>query len=146
MHTIKNNTKAKFGLAALVIAVVFFYGGVKYGQSYSSATVAGSAASRGAIGNGQFGQRRVGGAGGMGGFTSGEVLSKDDKSITLKLRSGGSMLIFVASSTPILKSTAGSADDIQIGAQVMVNGNTNSDGSMSAQSVQIRPATGQPTN
>ena len=69
----------------------------------------------------------------------GEVISADDKSITIKLRDGGSQIIFFTPSTPVTKSVSSSASDVAVGEQVTVSGAKNQDGSISAQSIQIRP-------
>ena len=142
MHTIKKNQKITIGAVAVVIAIIVFYGGMKYGQHAAASTVAQTQGGQ----NGQLARGTRGGAGRSGGFgagsgfTTGDVLSKDARSLAIKLRSGGSILVFFGSSTPIMKSTSGTSDDIQIGSQVMVAGSTNTDGSLNAQSIQIRPA------
>ena len=78
-------------------------------------------------------------------MVGGEIIAKDASSITVKLRgtqsdgSAGSKIIFLSDSTQVTKSAQGSTTDLSIGTQVSVFGTTNTDGSVSAQSVQIRP-------
>jgi len=93
-------------------------------------------------GSGNFSGGRLGGAGDPNGgsFLNGEIISKDETSITVKLTDGGSKIILLASGTAIGKMTEGTIADLEIGTQVAANGSTNSDGSITAQSIQIRPA------
>lgn len=113
-----------------------FYGGMQYASRMRQANFQGR-------GNffGQAGQ--VGGGSRMarngGGFVAGEILSRDDKSITMKLPDGGSRIVFLSNTTQVMKSTTGSASDLATGEQITVMGTQNSDGSMSAASIQIRP-------
>jgi hypothetical protein len=74
-----------------------------------------------------------------GGFTGGAIIGIDEKSITVKLRDNSSKIVFVSSSTEVMKSAQGSILDLVIGEQVTVSGTPNSDGSITAQSVQVRP-------
>lgn len=126
-------------IVAVVVGVVGFYGGMQYGKSSAASATPGS-------GRGNF-QGFGGQGGGMmrtrgmnGGFTGGSILSKDDKSITLKLRDGGSKIIFFSAATKVMKSTAGATGDLAVGGDVTVMGTTNSDGSITADSIQIRPS------
>ena len=127
-------------VGALVIALVFGFGGYKIGAS-SAPTGKGAGAN--------FANSNFGGAGGaaargganrnQGGVTNGEVLSKDDKSLTVKMRDGGSKIIFFSTSTEISKFVSGNLSDVIIGTNVMTAGKTNADGSITAQTIQIRP-------
>lgn len=121
----------------IVIAGVSFYGGMRYGKSSAQP----------AQGMGRFGdltamQQRTGQQGQRGAFAgggaSGEIVSMDNQSITLKLRDGGSKIVFISSSTKIMKLTDGALGDLASGAQVVVSGTANPDGSVTAQSIQLR--------
>ncbi|HEY5589107.1 MAG TPA: hypothetical protein VIK86_09160 [Candidatus Paceibacterota bacterium] len=124
----------------LIIAGVSFWGGMTYGSSKSSSN---QLANRIQNGLGQNGGTRIGGGmrGGAtgGGFVNGEILTKDATSITVKENNGGSKIIFYSPSTKIEKTVEGTSTDLIIGKQVMVTGTTNSDGSVSASSIQLRP-------
>lgn len=123
-------------VGVVIIAGATFYGGMVYGKS--------GVPTRG--GNGQFvaganGVRVAGARGGMnGGFTAGEIISKDATSITIKMQDGSTKIVLIATSTQVMKSSTGSLSDLTTGTNVTISGNANSDGSITAQSVQIRPA------
>ncbi len=130
----------KFLPLVIVIVIVVvagaFYGGMLYSQSQ-----------RPSFANGRFGQgvanfngQRPNGQNGAS-VVSGQILSKDEQSITVQIRNAGSKIIFLSDSTSVGKFVDGTAADLTVGENVMVNGTTNSDGSVSATSVQIRPAT-----
>ncbi len=125
-------------LACVLVAGGAFYGGMQYASAKTKSTGStGQFRQGGAFG----GQGRNGGTGrANGGFVNGEVLSKDDKSVTIKLTSGGSKIVFFTTSTHVGKLVDGTADDLAVGKTVTVTGDANSDGSVTAQSIQIRPA------
>ena len=131
-------------LVALVVGAGSFYGGMKYAQSKSSAS--GTARNFQNLSDSQ--RQQLFASGGAvtrsgqtnGGFTSGEVIAKDDKSITVKLADGGSKIIFYSSSTQIRQMADGTINDVSTGTQITVNGSANQDGSLTAQTIQIRPA------
>lgn len=144
-------------IIAIIIAIIIivgggsFYAGMKYDQSKSSAKVpgAGKGFTNLSPEDRQARLQQFGGANGAGGqqrgvrsnegLVNGEIISKDDKSITLKLRDGGSKIIFYSENTEFSKFLAGAPNDLEVGKTVMVNGKANSDGSVSAQTIQIRP-------
>ena len=132
-----NKTIISMLAVVIVVGAGSFYGGIKYGQQNGLAS-ASQGNFRGA--NGGLGGGRRGGAGSTGGdATSGEIISKDDKSITIKLRDGGSKIIFIGDSTQVMKSISGTVSDLALGDQVMSFGTANVDGSVTAKSIQIRP-------
>ncbi len=73
---------------------------------------------------------------------SGEILSVDEKSLTVKLRDGGSRIVFFSANTPVMRMASGTPADLAIGSNVMVLGTTNPDGSVTATSLQLRPELG----
>ncbi len=139
----ENNKKIVWGIGGVIILVAVFYGGTVYGKDHPAAR-AGAAAFAGRTG-GTF-NRQGGAALGMGGFTSGSIIAKDDKSITVKLNNTtsnvgqGSKIIFLDGTTKISKEVTGTATDLAVGTQVSVAGTANPDGSINAATVQIRPA------
>jgi hypothetical protein len=125
------------GFVVLAVAGVSFYGGTKYASANRS-----SVRGTGQFTQVQFGGGNRGGFGGggaNGGFANGQILSKDANSITLSLRGGGSKIVLLSQSTSIMKSTEGTIDDLAVGKDVTVTGTANSDGSITAQSVALRP-------
>ena len=132
-------------ISIIVIAGGAFYGGMKYEDHVVAQAAPANfrnltpeqrqqrAAQFGA------GAGRGGANGANGNFTVGEIISRDDKSITLKLRDGGSKIVFYSSSTSVQKNAPGSATDLTTGEQVSVMGSANSDGSVTAQNIQLRP-------
>ncbi|MEI8337632.1 MAG: hypothetical protein WCF92_00620 [bacterium] len=128
----------------LVIVSLFsgFFAGAYYKGSQTSVTTAQNSSSftRGTTGNAT--RTRAGGGG-----TFGDIISKDDQSITISLPTGGSQIIFVNPSTSISKSVSGTLADLNTGTSITVTGSTNSDGaSLTATSINIRPQTASSTN
>src|SRR5438105_15347172 len=120
-------------LPVFVVLLILIGGGSFYGgMKYANAKVAATPSARGGAGN--FRGGAGGGTGrvgsGRGGFASGEIISSDSSSVTIKLRDGGSQIIFFSTSTQIMKASPGSTNDLKAGASVMVNGSANQDGSV----------------
>ena len=135
-----NKNKIISAVAVVVIAGAAFFGGMKYGEAKVPAGAFGRTAfSGGQGGNVQF-RGGPGGRGGLGGFLAGSILSKDATSITIGIQDGGSKIVFTSASTTVSKMAAGSMNDLATGTSVIVQGTPNSDGSITAQAIQIRPA------
>ncbi|MFA6171802.1 MAG: hypothetical protein WCW77_05340 [Patescibacteria group bacterium] len=146
-------------VAAIVFAGAGFYGGMKYQASKSPfANFQRNGGGFATFGQGAGSGSGTGGANRImrnsGGFVAGEIIKKDDKSITIQLggnggnaNSGangssnatGSKTIYYSDTTTVSKSVDGTKDDMAVGKNVMITGTANSDGSIIAQLVQIRP-------
>jgi len=124
-------------IVAVVVGALSFYGGWQYGQKQIKNARGNFNPQGGMIANGA----RRGNSTTTAGIINGDIISKDDKSMTLKLRDGGSKIILLSSSTQIVKQASSSVGDLQVGDSVMANGTTNADGSLTAQMVQLRPQT-----
>lgn len=118
----------------LVIGGGAFYGGLKYDQSKVGNK---TTAQQHQLGNGG-GFRAGRGRGNGGELTTGDIIAKDDKTLTIKMRDGGSKIIFYSESTAVAKTVEGTLSDLEAGKTVMVIGSTNSDGSVAAESIQLR--------
>jgi len=123
-------------LAFVLVAGAFFYAGIKYERKTSFT----NRQNFQQVNNFRERQKmfgvnnvRLGGS-----FVVGEIINKDDKSITLKTKDGGSKIIFLSSQTEITKVVSGTSSDLISGKNIVVSGDTNSDGSLNAQMIQIR--------
>lgn len=128
----------------VIVGGCAFFGGMQYAKSQTPDM--GDLASR-------FGDfdpsQRSGMSGGVGGFTrgqagggglvSGEILSMDAESMTIKLPDGGSKLVFFSGASKINKMTEGSSTDLATGTTITVTGTSNDDGSVTASTIQILP-------
>lgn len=137
-------------ILVIVVGAGAFFGGMKYDQRQKTTQfgfrgVGQENAVRSGMMNTRGGQRGMGSSGiqngGAGDFAGGQVSAKDDTSITIKTRNGGSQIVFFAPSTTIDKSVVGASSDLSVGQQVTVSGKNNPDGSLAATTIQIRPDT-----
>lgn len=147
--------KNKLVTVVIMLAVTAgsFYGGMRYAQSkgaggqFSRADFQNLSSKErqqrfqqfGASAGANFGGAKGGAGGGNGaGFAAGEIITKDDKSITLRLPNNSSRVVLYATSTKVQKSVGGALDDLAAGQQITINGEANADGSLTAQAIQIR--------
>jgi len=131
--TKKSNTGLIIGGIILIIAA--FFVGKSYGASHAATPATGGASAY-----------RTGAAGGFAGRTGGaatvgQVVSMDATSITVSVpNGGGSKIILYTPTTTVLKTAQAATSDITVGSTITATGTTNSDGSITATSIQIRPA------
>lgn len=129
----------KLVLSCVVTALVFgaggFFGGMQFAKMGRPNQMRFTGAPNMQRGSGNP-QLRGGAA--FGGGASGEVITKDDKSLTLKLMDGGSKIVYLSPSTTVNKTSAGSMEDVSSGTKVMVVGSQNQDGSVTASMIQLR--------
>lgn len=121
-----------FGFLGIGLLVGAFFGGIMYQKNKMPVRNLSGNFGRGIGSNGQLRNSQ-------GNFIGGEIIAKDEISFTVKVQNGSSRIVLFSPETQILKPTLGTDKDLILNANVMVNGTTNSDGSFSAQSVQLRP-------
>lgn len=139
-------------LAFILVAAGSFYGGMVYGKQQVNATFAAGFPNGQAIPiNGQAGDfqgfrtRGQNGQAGAGigqqaGMTFGEIQGIEGNTLTITDRDGNPLHVQVADTTLIEKNASVSVSDLAIGDTVIISGNTNDDGSITARSVQVAPA------
>ncbi len=136
----------KHVISVILLVAIAGYGGYYLGSAKTGAGGAGFQRGQMPGGQGAGGQRQGQGQNGQrgamrgGNFLSGEVLKMDDKSVTIKLNDGGSKTAYFTASTSVDKSAVGAVSDLKTGDRVMVSGKANTDGSVNADTIQIRPA------
>jgi hypothetical protein len=151
-------------VAAVVVAVLSFTGGVVVGAGYGAGPLAGVTAAlpgasarsprlpdgarfrtfgqgmppgAGPPGGGQFGDRQQGAPGDGAGVVAGKVLSADAESMTVRLPAGGSKTVYFSDATRFSEVASGTAADVSVGATVTAGGDAQADGSISARFVTI---------
>ncbi len=135
-----DKTKIILGLLIIVVAGGAFFEGMKYQESKSPNQSTGNTVGR--TGSGQFGQRNGTGNRAGGRATAGEIINADDKSITVKMADGSSKIVLMNDKTQINKATTATKSDLTTGTRVAVFGSDNTDGSVTAQNIQLNPQFG----
>ena len=143
----KNKKNVILGVGYVLVATIFFFIGSNV-SNHKPQT--GNNMNQFAQG-GQFGQNRGGRM--MNGNVFGQIIAKDSNSITVEMKSSGpneknpenqnnnqtgSKIVFYTDQTTVIKSMSGKLSDLLVGQNISINGNPNSDGSINADSIQIR--------
>ena len=141
------NKNTLISVALLVVGLgAGFFGGFKF-RNYQLSKVRNALVAGGINGTQRYvGTGRTGTTSGMmrGGNITGSILSMDDKSMTVKLSDGSTKIVLFSGSTTYSNTTAAKVTDIKVGNEIQAFGATNSDGSITATSVQINPITFRP--
>ena len=124
-------------VVAIVVGAAAFFGGMQYQKSQSPQA---QFADRGGFG-GRGGFPRGSGApgGNRGGAVVGQILSAGNGTLTVKLQDGSSKIVVLPGNVSINKMAPAAQTDLMTGTNVAIFGTTNSDGSVTAQSVQLNP-------
>ena len=127
--------KSIYLVVAILVVIVgggAFFAGMKYQQSKQPAflrQMGGVQGQRTGTGGNRMGFRPV----------NGGIISSDDKSITVKLQDGSSKIVLLSDKTQINKAAEATKEDLKTGEKVAVFGTENSDGSVTAQNIQLNP-------
>ncbi len=131
-------------IAAIVIATAGgFYIGMKYGQNKKAST--NNPRQINFQLNGNQTQRGMGNFRAGANFIAGSIINKDDKSFTIKLSDGGSKIVFFSDATQFMKTSIGTLEDLKIDDNILISGSANQDGSLTAQTIQLRPELSAPS-
>ena len=126
------NSKITIITLAVAVGALGFFGGMKYQQTKTPSNMQ----QPGRAGSGRFGQN------GGGRPIAGDIIAQDDKSITVKLADGSSKIVLYSDKTMLNKASIATKDDLKTGVRVAAFGSQNSDGSVTAQNIQINPSFG----
>lgn len=127
-------------IVAVIVGAVAFFGGMKYQQSKNLFQFRQFSGNFGGINNMKNDNNVK--QGGRMGFrpVNGEILSADNESITVKLQDGSSKIVFLSDKTTINKADIATKSDLKNGEKIVAFGTENSDGSMTAQNIQLNPS------
>ena len=119
------------------VGALAFYGGMQYqkSQSTSSRNFTMGGQQQGSSRTGVGVARRMG----NGQPVSGEIISIDSTSLTVKLPDGSSRIVLFTDKTIFNKTAAVEKTEVKVGEKVGVFGTSNTDGSMTAQNIQLNP-------
>ncbi len=126
-------------ILSIIVGAGAFFAGMKYQQGKQP-----SFARQGGQGRTNAGQSQ----GNRTAFRpiSGEIINADEKSVTVKLQDGSSKIVLLTEKTALNKAAEASKTDLKVGEKVAVFGQENSDGSVTAQNIQLNPTQGRLNN
>jgi len=123
-------------IIVIAVGALGFFGGMKYQESKSVSNRFGGDFQnmRGQQSSGQNQVRRSG-------FRPvvGEIINQDESSITVKLTDDSSKIVLLSEKTTYNKAETATKTDLKKGERVNVFGTENTDGSVTAQNIQLNP-------
>lgn len=129
-------------IVALLVGGASFYGGMMYQKSQGVNRMV-SFSGQGGQRMMQFGQGQGAQAGGRAMSAqgmrpvSGEILSLDDTSATVKLPDGSSKIVIFSDKTTVSKTSETTKTDLKTGETITAFGTQNADGSVTAQNISV---------
>ena len=132
------NTKLIIGVLLIVVGIAGFFVGIKYQQSkgFSMTDIQSGNTNMGMTGR-PGSERTI--PNNNSGMISGEIIDKDEASITVKQADESTKIILLSEDTGVSKTSEGLVDDLKTGESVMIFGQENPDGSISAANIQLNP-------
>lgn len=131
--------RQKFIIGVIALCVVgggAFYAGMSYGKSSTARQP-----ERSAFGQGLTGRTTAMAGQARGSFNGGKIVSVSPNSISIQSpMSSSTQIVLLSEQTKIFKSVSGNHTDLTVGADITVTGPANSDSSVSAQTIQVRPS------
>jgi hypothetical protein len=115
-----------------------FFGGMKYQQGETPFGPGMGKFQNMQNGNSEQGSQNNGFGTKGSSFSGGEIVSKDSQGLTIKATGGSSKIVFYSTSTQVQKTSTTTVEVLKKGDSVTVIGKTNDDGSITAQTIQLR--------
>lgn len=143
MKQIAEKTSTATIAIVVIVGALGFFGGMKF-EAYKTTKnrpfMMGQFQGQKMPGSGQFGAGRTGNRMMAGARpVSGEILSADEKSITVKMMDGSSKIVILSEKTSINKAAEATKSDLTAGSRVNAFGTENTDGSVTATNIQLNP-------
>lgn len=135
----KNTTMIIAVVLVIAAAIGGFFGGIQYQKMQRGSFISGQFGGTRSGQNGNFQRRFGGGAAGANRPVIGQIVSVSDTGVTIKMMDGSTKIVIVSDSTLINKSDKGTKSDLKTGENVAAFGAANSDGSVTAQNIQLNP-------
>lgn len=123
-------------LVGLGMGVIGFFAGQKFASARRASLMNNF---RGQLGQGGNFANSLRGENGQSGVrpVNGEIIDRNDKSITVKLKDNSSKIVFLSDKTEISQASEAAKTDLTVGSRVLVIGQSNTDGSVTADNIQL---------